>query len=956
MARKKLVLISLALIAVISAAVILTQTPDGFHEAEPPDVYVMYEPVIVPLALISTSLFVSPIGSDSNDGSIDSPFYSLQLAVDVAKPMREQGDVTIYLREGMYFQQFMVLDSWHDPSGRDRPSGTEPAFLTIRNYPGETAVIDGSLVEVAEQGQHQMIVIRNSDYVKIYGLTIQNNAPVNYGFNTPGAILVETVGSTTGRSQGVHVVNNIILGMDGDTFGYPTTTQPGANGSAIQVHGRAHFEENSLRGVVVKGNEVAYNRTGWTESIVFVGNVSDFEIRNNFVHNNNNIGINVIGLWGWITGTGDGENARADWNRARRGIVDGNVVINNIGYSNHASEGCGGASGIYVDGAMDITISNNFVSGSSCGISVGTEPSHARWYGPEPVMAQDIRIHNNIIANNRQGAVLLGGTFGAYDLDVRYNTMIGREIIRGASGGVNGVVNINNNWSGREVNRNFHFENNIIISFADSDVPLSDPGHVIRFLNSGWNDNNADAARAGYLSFANNVIYGRLIHGSAQVEAALPFSNLMDGNVRATSSPIAGMNFALGIDTGDFSRTEHALGAGADVYEMKNAMQNEWLPLFDIAMADYRAFVDVLPAAARIRQHLIQPSVRGSLGAPLSLQQVGRNIARFLEDQINNMPESEELPLVSPQRHGVIVGILNWAYGYDVEPVSGYAGRLSVQPGFLTDNAYRGIISFGYGNEGDIDFSRIAEMDGSWTMGSVRGQPDVNSRYPSVRFFVKIPYYNWVAGRTSYIVRGFSTPSWWRGLPEAGAVLEITSEDIYEARLNLPSTRYVCADTGSDDNDGSVALPWKTVSHAVGQIWHGDTLYLRGVFHESLVIPVTASGNRGRPTTITNWEGYSAIIDAGGAEFAIYMPGVDSITINGISLRNSTNGVFVGNADRSELRNFQSNWWDMRTIGHRRGNIYGLGMMRDITFLNIDSNVVVGEPDPYAPIHGVRVE
>ena len=952
MNRKKAAIIGLSLIMAVVIGFVFFQTPENEEEelVLEQEEQELVEIIVEPVATATSNFFVSPDGSDSNDGTIDNPFLTVQHAINVAKPTREIGDVTIYLREGMYFQQFAIINSWHDPSGRDRPD--DPSFFTIRNFPGETAVIDGSLLRfsMAGQQQHQMILIRNSDYIRIKGLTIQNNAPVNFGFNTPGAILVETVGATTGRSQGVHIINNTILGMDGDTFGYPTGLEPGANGSAIQVHGRAHYEENALRYIVVSGNEVAYNRTGWTESIVFVGNVSDFVISNNFVHNNNNIGINVIGFWGWITGTGEGENARADWNRARRGLIDANIVINNIGYSNPASEGCGGASGIYVDGAMDITISNNFVSGSSCGISVGTEPPHARWNGP--VMAENIRIHNNIIVNNRQGALLLGGTFGAFDLDIRYNTMIGREIIRGSSGGVNGVVNINNNWSGREVNRNFHFENNIIISFVDANVPLSDSGHIIRFLNSGWNDNDGDITREEYLTFVGNVIYGRLINGSAAVESALPFSNL-SGNIRVDSSPIVGMNFNLGTDIGDFERTEYANGTGADINEIKRAMDGARLPLFDIAMAEYRAFIEVLPAAAEIRQHLINPSVRGSIDVPLALEQVGRNIARYFENEIRDMPVSASLPLDSPQRHEVIVGILHWAYGYDVEPVSGYAGRLSVQPGFLTDNAYRGIISFGYGNEGDIDFSRIAGLDEPWTLGSVRGWPDANSRHPSVRFFVKIPYFNEVAGRTSYIVRGFTTPSWWRGLPEAGAVLAISQDDIVTANINNPSIRYVCAKTGNDNNDGSYANPWQTINHAVQQIWHGDHLFLRGVFYESVVIPISASGNRGRPTIISVWEGYEAAIDGGGAEFAIYMPGVDSITIDGISLQNSENGVFIGIADRRELRNFQPNWWDLRNIGCNDNAIYGLGMMRDITIINIGSNVVIGEPSPFAPIHGI---
>ncbi|MCL2499809.1 MAG: hypothetical protein FWE90_05675 [Defluviitaleaceae bacterium] len=900
--------------------------------------------------------YVCVTGSDTNDGSKENPFATVQRAVNAANTNRDKGNQTIYIREGIYFQQFMISGSRYDDTGRDRLQGEAPAFLTVRNYPGETAVLDGSLNEVGEFGQPQMIIIRDSDYIRIYGLVIQNNAPVNFGFSTPAAVLVET-SNPSGRSQGVEIVNNTIWGMDGDTFGYPTPNAPGANGSAIQVYGRAHREENALRDLLIEGNEVAYNRVGWTENIVVAGNVADFTVRNNYVHNNNNIGINVIGLWGWITGTGTSANARADWNRARRGIVEGNVVINNIGYGNHAYEGCGGASGIYVDGALDITIRYNIVSGSSCGISVGTEPSHARWDGPEPVMAENIRIYHNIVANNRQGALLLGGTFGARDIDVRNNTLIARDMVRGASGNVNGAVNINNNHSGREMNRNFHFADNIIICFIDAGVRVTDPNHNIRYLVSGWNDNDAGVSRKAYLSFEGNVIYGRPMFGRA-VESALPHTNLLGGNVRAESSPIKGMDFSQGTDVGDFTRTAYANDAGADIERIKNTMASARLPLFETAMADYRAYVQVLPAANEIMQYLSRTDVRGSVSNPLSLSRVGRNIARYFEERVKEMPVSDAVPADSPQRRNVIAGILNWAFGYEVHAASGYGGRLSVQQGFFSDNAYRGIVSFGYGNEGDIDFSRIASLNAPWTMGSVRGTPHPESRYPGVRFFVRIPYYNPVSGRTSYIVRNFHTPHWWRTLPEAAAVLVVTREDIIEAMRNSPTRRYVCADTGNDKQDGSHNNPWRTVSHAVTLLWHGDTLFLRGVFNENVTIPVNASGNLNNPTILTNWAGHEATINGD-----IYMYGVDNITIRNIEMEGRS--IFIGYADpadvayRGQLRNFQSNWWDLRCLGRddRDGTpVYGLGMLRNISIINTNAAVEHGVVTPFAPILGLRVD
>lgn len=901
-----------------------------------------------PISFGHTELFVSPTGHDMNDGTQDAPFATIQRAIFISNSLRSEGSVTIYLRQGMYFQQAMVYNSFYDPFGRDRPEGCDPAFLTIRNFPGEVAVIDGSLNNAIDGGSPQMIIVHNSDYVRIYGLVIQNNAPLNHGFAPPAAVMVETAAGLNGRSQGVEVVNNTILGMDGDTFGLPTTAAPGANGSAIQIYGRSQTDARALRNVLVEGNEIGYGRVGWTENIVVAGNVSDFVIRHNFVHNNNNIGINVIGLWGWVTGTGTTENARSYWNRTRRGLIEGNVVVNNIGYGNHAYEGDGGASGIYVDGANGIIIRYNFVSGSSVGVSVGTEPPHARWYGAQPVMAENVQVYHNILANNRQGAVLMGGTFGSWDLDVRYNTMIARDMIRGASGSVNAVVNINNNASAREMNRNFFFGHNILVSFVDAGVTPVDAGHAIRTLTSGWNDNDAGPTRTAYLTFEGNIIYGRMI-GGPSVEAALPHSNLLDGNQRVTSSPLAGMNFAEGTDTGDFTRTAYAHGAGADIARIQAAMAGARLPLFDIAMADYRGFVAVLPAAAEIMQYLSRPANRGSLAQPLPLASVGRNIARHFEDIVRDMPVSDNIPEDSPLRTHTMVGILNWAFGYDVHEASGYGGRLTVQSGFHTDNAYRGIVSFGYGNEGDINFTRIAAMTRPWTLGSVRGTPHINSRYPGVRFFVRIPFYNEAAGRTSYIVRGFSTPHWHRDLPEAAAIVAIAQMDIIDAQRDNPNRRFVCADTGNDANDGSANAPFATINHGLRQLWHGDTLYISGTFYEEIIIPAAASGNRDHPTIIAPRVGQQATIRGN-----VTFEGADNFTIRNVPVENGR--IFINPADRRMLRNFQPNWWDTRGLGTVAENTFGVGMMRDITLLGTGAEVVVGEFTPYAPLLNLRVE
>jgi Ca2+-binding RTX toxin-like protein len=77
-----------------------------------------------------TIYYVSPTGSDSQTGTLERPFASLQHAHDLAKP----GD-TIYLRGGVYaLTEGIQLTK----------DGTSGAPITISNYQNETPILDGS--------------------------------------------------------------------------------------------------------------------------------------------------------------------------------------------------------------------------------------------------------------------------------------------------------------------------------------------------------------------------------------------------------------------------------------------------------------------------------------------------------------------------------------------------------------------------------------------------------------------------------------------------------------------------------------------------------------------------------------------------------------------------------------------------------------------------------------------
>src|SRR5574341_305076 len=80
--------------------------------------------------LLNLEHYVSPSGSDYNDGTLDKPWKTVGHALGKLSP----GDV-LYLRKGIYYEHEI----------RTSVSGNPSAPITIRSYPGERARIDGGL-------------------------------------------------------------------------------------------------------------------------------------------------------------------------------------------------------------------------------------------------------------------------------------------------------------------------------------------------------------------------------------------------------------------------------------------------------------------------------------------------------------------------------------------------------------------------------------------------------------------------------------------------------------------------------------------------------------------------------------------------------------------------------------------------------------------------------------------
>lgn len=83
--------------------------------------------------------FISPTGSDSNPGTIQKPFRTLQKARDTIRNLKKDNlssNITVFLRDGKYY-----LESSFELTPDD--SGTQKYSIIYRNYPKENPIIIG---------------------------------------------------------------------------------------------------------------------------------------------------------------------------------------------------------------------------------------------------------------------------------------------------------------------------------------------------------------------------------------------------------------------------------------------------------------------------------------------------------------------------------------------------------------------------------------------------------------------------------------------------------------------------------------------------------------------------------------------------------------------------------------------------------------------------------------------
>jgi len=285
----------------------------------------------------AANYYVAPTGSASGDGSITKPwnFATALKASTIVKP----GD-TIWMRAGVH-KMVNPAEFW------STLSGTATAPIIIRNYPGESPVVDLSNLDSA------LYVYGSNTW--FWGLEIMSsNIPRSTSLTGPWAILASTIDV---RGPGTKFINCYIHDISNGLSFWNESIASEAYGNIVyhvgwsapdRGHGHAiysqnqpstgprkAFSENFLGEAFDIGLQLYGGGTALVQDYYVAGNViwnnglpagqnvdqlviagggvskRNIEVDTNFVFNSGNTGYSRIG-WQWDTRNGD-VNIHGNW-------------------------------------------------------------------------------------------------------------------------------------------------------------------------------------------------------------------------------------------------------------------------------------------------------------------------------------------------------------------------------------------------------------------------------------------------------------------------------------------------------------------------------------------------------------------------------------------------------------------------------------------------------------------
>jgi hypothetical protein len=193
--------------------------------------------------------YVAPTGSDSNSGSMDQPFATLQQGNDVAKA----GD-TVWIRGGTY----QVVTPANSGAGiaLSKSGTSDTERIKYWAYQDEKPVFDFSMLKISTSGYTHGIVVSGS-WIHMKGLEIENvpmNTSSNNGISASGSNnIFELLDMHNNNGNGIFINGgnggNLILNCDAHDNYDPTSSQgDGQNADGFGVHYQKSGPSTIVRG------------------------------------------------------------------------------------------------------------------------------------------------------------------------------------------------------------------------------------------------------------------------------------------------------------------------------------------------------------------------------------------------------------------------------------------------------------------------------------------------------------------------------------------------------------------------------------------------------------------------------------------------------------------------------------------------------------------------------------
>jgi hypothetical protein len=408
---------------------------------------------------VASNYYVALTGNDTTgSGSIAKPWRTIKKATDLAginytysPSILINAPVTIFLRAGTHKP---LTDGIFIGSNR----GTNNQWFTLRNYPGENAIVDGSNITAKFSA---LISISSAKFIRIEGLKLTKMTNDSAAQNMPPSVGIKDTRFgiiVSGKSSSIIIKKNEIYDL---AWTRNLTKQKVPTGSdnlnPLVILGTT---DTSIRNVIIDSNTVYNNVPGFSEAVTVNGNVDSFAISNNLVFDNANIGIVAAGNYQWIVDD-VGFTVTTPNNFSKNGFILNNTVYRNI-------SPIAVSAGIYLDGSRNVLVQGNESYNNGTGLSVGNEqPNSISGYHT---------VNSNVLRDNLTAGLYYGSTnptSWVQNCTVKNNTIQNNyvldSVLRAKANNQYGITNASQRYT--EVNiyrlRNSMFKQNTIESLSN---------------------------------------------------------------------------------------------------------------------------------------------------------------------------------------------------------------------------------------------------------------------------------------------------------------------------------------------------------------------------------------------------------------------------------------------------------------------------------------------------------